>query len=95
MLIDSTVAIASCTISLHPISTEKTKLSLKNISEICVLDFFFGTKFYITDVFIQNEFFIFVSGFSFSKHNNFFSGFFFSGMYYFSILDFFLSEIEF
>jgi len=37
-------AIASCTISLHPIPAEKTKLSLKKISEICVLDFFFRNE---------------------------------------------------
>jgi len=37
----SSWAIASCTISLHPILAEKIKLSFKKISEICVPDIFF------------------------------------------------------
>ena len=70
--------------------SEKRKLSLKKFSEICVLIFFSRTKFYIKDFFIWNEFFIFVSGFSFPKHNNYFSGFFF--LCYFSIPDFFIQN---
>jgi len=82
-------AIASYTISLHPISAKKTKLSLKKFLKYVFQIFFSEMKFYITEK-IQNEFFIFVFRFSFLKHNNFFSGFFFSGMYYFSIPDFFI-----
>jgi len=37
-------AIPSCTISLYPILAEKTKLSLKKISKICVLDIFFQNE---------------------------------------------------
>ena len=53
-------------------------------------NFFSRMKFYITDFFIQNEFFILVSEFSFLKHNNFFSGFFFSECIIFPSLDFFV-----
>jgi len=38
------MAIASCTILLHPIPAEKTKLSLKKFSKICVPDFFFWNE---------------------------------------------------
>jgi len=37
-------AIASCTISMHPIPAEKMKLSLKENSKISVLDFFFQNE---------------------------------------------------
>jgi len=69
------VAIVSCTApDLSGKNETILKKNLKKISEICVPDL---TKFYIMDSFIWNEFFIFVSGFSFPKHNNYFSGFFF------------------
>ena len=79
----------------HCTRSQLTKLSLKFFSKICILDIFFPEQNFILriflsriDFFIQNRFFIFVFGFSFPKHNYFFSIFFFSGMYYFSILDF-------
>ena len=57
-------------------------------SEICVLDFFFEQNFCIMNFLVQNGFFIYVSGFLFSKHNNLSSGSPFRNIL-FSILNFF------
>jgi len=59
-------------------SSGKDEIVLKFFffQNMCFGFFFFQTKFYITDFFIWNEFFIFVFEFSFLKYNNFFSNFF-------------------
>ena len=72
-------AIASCTISLHPIPAEKTKLSSKKISKICVPDFFFRNEIlYYGYFYFRNTIISFLD--------------FFSRMYYLSIPDFFVRK---
>ena len=83
-------AIASCTISLHPILVEKTKLSLKKNSEICVLDIFFRNEILYYGFFYPELIFYFCFRIFISETQLFLFWIFFFGMYYFSILDFFV-----
>ena len=83
-------AIASCTISLHPILAEKTKLSSKKISKICVPDIFFRNEILYYGFFYSELIFYFCFRIFISETQLFLFRIFFFRMYYFSIPDFFV-----